>query len=113
MPSKQELNRANYAYMFAILIAGMCGGFLTGLLLQFNRMKDFSILSILEVAWSGLMLMIFGAPWLLIPLMLVLYPLAIALYFVLPRVLFPNQKNFMLVSLMVYCCFVVIANWLG
>ena len=113
MPSKQELYRANNAYMFAILIAGMCGGFLTGLILQVYRMKDFSILSMVEVIWSGLMMMIFGAPWILIPLMLVLYPLAMGLYFLLPRVLSPNQRNFMLVSVMVYCCFVVIANWLG
>ena len=108
-----KFKKVHNSYMYAITIAGACGGFLTGVFLQAYKVKDLSIGSILEVVSSGLIMMIFGAPWLLIPLMLALYPLALVLYYLLPRVLYANQTNFILTSVIIYFCLVFVANSLG
>lgn len=113
MPDTKKSAAVNNAFWLAIFIAGICGGFLTGVLLQAYRIKEISLSSIFEVFWFGLITMIFAAPWLLILLSIILCPFAVALYFLLQRILSPTKSNFILVSMVIYCCFVGIIHWLG
>lgn len=113
MPDARNIIKVNNAYLLSILIAGASGGFLTGVLLQIYRIKHLSLTSIFEPLWSGLIFMIFGAPWLLFPLTLILWPFAVGLYFSLPKVIAPTKRNFILVSVVIYCCLVAISHWLG
>jgi len=116
MPNKKDLLKASNSFMLAILIAGACGGFLTGLLWQAYRMKDFSIASTFEVVWFGFIMMIFGAPWVLIPLAFILCPFALALYFILPKIMARTKINFILISCFMWCAlalFTYLLGWYG
>ncbi len=110
MIKKSEFTKANNAYLLAMLVAGMIGGFLMGICLEIARVDDLTIRSLVRIIWAGIVVMIFGSPWVLLPLALLLNIPALLLYFYLPRFLSPTRLNYIVTSLSVFGLIVLITH---